>query len=289
MEKYVNNHCPNCNEKIQTDTKFKKNHFVTIPFKSQLQNVLERNSDHLILDHPNVQNEIYDVHDSINFQNLRRETGDANIITLTMSTDGAAIFKSTKDKSLWPLQFIVNEIELKYRFKRENTFCAAISFGKTPNMAMFFKTFIEECKKINDDGGLKVTMKNGDIKFLKIFPMIFTGDTPAKAYVLNRIQFNGYNGCPYCKHTGTIVNGQVRYCKRDNGPPRKDEDARISMFEAQSTKKLVDGYRGVSPLMALDHFNIVWQSGIDRMHNIDIGVTKKLFDLFLNEKNRHER
>lgn len=36
------------------------------------------------------------------------------------------VFKSTKEKSLWPLQFIVNEIDLKYRFKRENIFCAVI-------------------------------------------------------------------------------------------------------------------------------------------------------------------
>lgn len=284
-----NGACPNCNSVIQTDIKYKKNHFITIPFASQLKFVLERNVNNLRFNYISVENEIRDVHDSINFQKLRCAIGNTVAITLTVSTDGAAVFQSTKEKSLWPLQFIVNEIDLKHRFKRENTFCAAISFGKTPNMHVLFKPFIEECMRINDDGGLIIQMKDGETKTIKIFPMIFTGDTPAKSYVLNRIQFNGRNGCPYCKHSGTIVDGQVRYCKRDNGPIRKNSEARENMLMAQETKEIINGYRGVSPLMAFDHFDVVWQVAIDKMHNIDMGVTKKLFNLFLDAKNRHKR
>lgn len=126
--------CSNCNTEIEKDIKYKKNHFISIPFENHLKSWLEQNSDHLIFDFQPPVSHICDVHDSLHFQNLRSTTRNESILTLTFSTDGAAVFNSTKDKSLWPLQFIVNEMELEHRFKRENMFCTAISFGKKPNM-----------------------------------------------------------------------------------------------------------------------------------------------------------
>lgn len=281
--------CPNCKSKIQTDTKYKKNHFITIPLRSHLQDMLERNKKHLNIDFHAPVRDIYDVHDSYYFQRMREKMGEEPFITLTFSTDGAAIFKSTKEKSVWPIQFIVNEIDLMHRFKRENVFCSAIAFGKTPNMQVFFKPFIDEINEINADGGLSITLKNGHTQKLKIFPMIFTGDTPARADVLKKTFFNGYNGCSYCLHRGTLVNKQIRYCKRDNGPLRSDQDVRNDMIEAQKTSLKVNGYKGVSPLMALDYFDVVWQVGIDKMHNIDLGVISLLFNIFLDPKNRKQR
>lgn len=279
--------CPNCDIKIETDTKYKKNHFITIPFRDHLQTVLERNSDNLNFEFT-PPTHICDVHDSICFQNLRNRM-EVPIVTLTFNTDGAKLFESTKDKSLWPLQFVINEISLEHRFKRENMFCAGIAFGKTPNMQVFLRPFIEQINMINSEGGMNFTMTNGDVKKVKIYPMIFTGDTLAKGYVLNKTQFNGYNGCPYCSHNGTLVNGQVRYCKRNNAPLRTNEQTRADMSQAQITKQKVNGYHGVSALMALNHFDVVKQIAIDKMHNVDMGVTKKLFSLFLNDKNRRER
>lgn len=210
--------------------------------------------------------------------------GNVPVVTITFSTDGAALFKSTKEKSVWPLQFIVNEIDIERRYKRENMMCSAISFGKTPKMEVFFKPFIEEIQKINAEGGLSFTLKNGDKKTVKIFPMIFTGDTPARADVLKKSQFNGYNGCAHCLHRGTLVNKQIRYCKRDNGPLRTNEDVRGNMMDAQMLNEKVNGYKGLSPLVALESFDVVWQVGIDKMHNVDLGVTALMFNLFLKSE-----
>lgn len=279
--------CPNCHIKIETDTKYKKNHFITIPFSNHLQTVLERNSHDLCFDF-DPPTQISDVHDSSCFQNLRNQT-DVPIITLKFSTDGAKLFEATKDKSFWPLQFLINEIPLKSRFKKENTFCAGFAFGKTPNMQVFLKPFIEEINKINSEGGMIIRMKNGELKTAKIYPMIFTGDTLAKEYVLNKVHFNGYKGCSYCLHNGTLVGRQVRYCKRDNRPLRTNEQTRVDMLAAHEMKTKVNGYHGVSALMAFEHFDVVRQVAIDKMHNVDMGVTKKIFHLFLDDKNRHER
>lgn len=281
--------CPNCNTKIQLDTKYKKNHFITIPFKSHLQQILKQNSENLYFNGEPHMNNICDVHDSIQFQNMKSKMNNVEFISLTFSVDGGQVFESTKDNSLWPLQFIINEISLEHRFKRENMFCAAISFGKTPSMQVFFKPFIEEIKHINAEGGLSFNLKNGQIKTVKIYPMIFTGDTPAKCHVLNKVQFNGYQGCPYCKHKGTLVNRQIRYCKRDNGDLRTNEQVREEMLSAHALNERVNGYHGVSPLISLEYFDVVWQVGIDKMHNIELGVTRLLFKLFLDNKYRNER
>lgn len=280
--------CPNCLTPIQTDTKYKKNHFLTIPFRSHLQNILERNSDKLSFDYSSTTGNIYDVHDTFYFQKLRNDFQNIPIITLTFSTDGAAVFQATKEKSVWPLQFIVNEINLEHRFKRENVFCSAVSYGKTPNMQVFLRPFIDEINQINAAGGLTFKM-NDEMKTVMIQPMIFTGDILAKQYVLNKASFHGYNGCSYCLHRGTLVDSRVRYSGQHDAPVRTNESVRNDMMQAQTTCDKVNGYKGVSALITIQNFDIVWQVAIDKMHNIDMGVIKKLFNLFLDSKNKKER
>lgn len=280
--------CLNCRVDIQTDTKFKKNHFVVLPIKNQIRNVLERNIDYLNFNFDIPSTDICDVHDSIHFQELRKKFGNNPIVTITFSTDGAALYKSTKEKSVWPLQFILNEIDLERRFKRENMLCSAISYGKTPNMQVFFKPFIEEINKINAEGGLSFKLKNGQMQTVKLLPMIFTGDTPARADVLMKSQFNGYKGCTHCLHEGTLINNQIRYCKRNDAPLRTNERVRNDMLEAQIECNKVNGYKGLSPLVAFDHFDVVWQVGIDKMHNVDSGVIALMFKLFLKSERNHK-
>lgn len=280
--------CSNCHTEIQIDTKYKKNHFITIPIEPHLKNVLRQNIGnlHLNLNTKMSANAICDVHDSAHFLRMKAEMAGKPFITLTVSTDGARVFESASENSLWPIQFIINEIDLENRFKRENIVCSAFSFGKTPNMQIFFKSFIEEINNINAAGGIKL-LANGQSKLVKVFPMIFTADTPAKSHILNKINFNGYKGCPYCLHEGTLVNGQIRYCKRDEAQIRINQDTRADMLTAQITKKRHNGYTGSSPLICLDHtFDIVWQVGIDKMHSVDIGAFKRLIELFLNKKNQ---
>lgn len=283
--------CLNCSNVIVTDTKYHKNHFVSMPIKDQLKNMLEQNSEKLIFNSNSSSRDMTDVHDSQNYQRLKSEMENTPYITLTIYTDGAAVFKSTKDKSLWPICVFINEICLDQRFKRENILCTALSFGKTPNMRMFFKPLIEEIKTINSEGGIHFRNKTGELKIVRVIPMMFTADALAKAYVLNITQHNGHYGCPYCLHSGTNIEGttQIRYCNEDKATNRTNKKSREDMIAAHCGAESVNGYKGVSPLIALENFDIIWQVVIDKMHNVDMGVTKKLFDLFLNSKYRGER
>lgn len=283
--------CSNCNSGIITDTKYNKNHFVSMQIENQLRNILEQNSDNLVVKNSECSDDICDVHDSLNFQQLKIKMGNVPYITLTLYTDGAAVFKSTKQKSLWPICAFINEINLNNRFKRKNIICPALSFGKTPNMQMFFKPLIEELNAINDKGGIQFRKENGVFETVKVIPMLFTADALAKAYVLNITQHNGHYGCPYCLHYGTNIEGttQLRFVNEYCAPNRTNQKARDDMIAAHQTAETVNGYKGLSPLMALGQdFDVIWQVVIDKMHNVDMGVTKKLFDLFLNPANQNE-
>lgn len=281
--------CPNCETKICMDTKYKKNHFITIPLKQQITSILEQNTDNINLNGVCSTDCIRDVQDSLNYRRLKKNLNNDLFITLTVSTDGAAVFRSTKDKSFWPIQFFINEIDLKHRFKRNNMICAAFSFGKTPDMATFLKIFVEEINEMNADGGLVIRMKNGEICKVKVFPFLITADAPAKSDILNKVHHSGRGGCPYCEHNGTVLPGktQVLYCTRNNAVRRDNDKTRADMIEAHVSGKRVNGYHGLSALLALNcDFDIVQQIVIDRMHCVDIGVVKRQINLFLNNKYR---
>lgn len=94
---------------------------------------------------------------------------------------------------------------------------------------------------------------------------------------------------PYCLHVGTLGNRQVRYCNRDDAKLRTKEQTRADMLNAELSEYKVNGYSGASPLMAIASFDVLKQVAIDKMHDIDMGVIKKLFNLFLDKKNRLER
>lgn len=81
-------HCSNCQTEIQINTKYKKNHFITLPIRYHLQNVLEQNNQHLNFHVNNFSSTICDVHDSFYFRKMRSEFENTPFITLTVSTDG---------------------------------------------------------------------------------------------------------------------------------------------------------------------------------------------------------
>jgi hypothetical protein len=65
-------------------------------------------------------------------------------VTLTLNTDGVKVFKSSKKGSLWPIQFVNNELDASVRYKPENIILCGLWFGGDPPMELFFKPLIEE-------------------------------------------------------------------------------------------------------------------------------------------------
>lgn len=196
--------CSNCHKNVNISTKYANNHFITLPVENQLLKILDFciANGQMISTRTASNGLIDDVHSSELLQKLNRQISALNreYITITLSTDGACVFKSSKNKSLWPLQFLVNEIKKEYRFKRENIMLAALSCGKTPDMSIFMKFFIEEINSINAKGGLVVNI-NGETHKLLVIPTNVTTDSIAKCYVALKTQHNSHFGCPYCLHS----------------------------------------------------------------------------------------
>lgn len=231
-----------------------------------------------------------DVHSSESFKNIQNKmtVNNHEYITLTASTDGAVVYRSSKNKSLWPLQFFVNEIKKEFRFKRENIMLAALSCNKTPDMSVFMKFFIEEINAINTKDGLELQI-NGETRKFYVIPVNVTTDSIAKCYVACKTQHNSHFGCPYCLHPGTILekSTQIKYCSQDNAINRAHDISKANIIEAYTTGKPVNGYKGISPILALKTpFDIVWQISIDKMHSIDLGVVKKHFSLLMSRESR---
>lgn len=280
--------CDNCNKMRSTITKYNKNHFMTISIEDQITSTVNRAIKKNHFDWPNQSNnEISDVYDGDIYKNLCQQMDGYEFISLCVSTDGVAVIKSSKKKSLWPIQFAINEIHPKYRFKRENIICAAFAFGDTPHMGMFFKEFIQEINRINRNGGLDIKMGSDTKRFL-VIPLFITMDSVAKCHVAAITQFNGHYGCPYCYHRGTIIPPAktVKYCLRDNERERVHEETKAAMIQAFTSGQVVQGYRGISPVLALDTpCDSVWIFAIDKMHSIDLGVVKKIFSIFFDPQN----
>lgn len=280
--------CEVCGTEVNLNRKYRnRNLFISIPLKPQLRRHIEdavaSNELHFQTEVVNQQHNeaMTDIFDGELYRNLVLQNQDQKFITLTLNTDGARVFRTATKSSVWPLQFYVNEIEQNKRFQRSNLLISSIAFGNAPDMGTFLRPFLEEINKLNADGGMPVKM-NGHITKVLIIPHLWTLDSVAKCDVLNKVQFNGYNGCPYCFHPGTKVGrNDIRYSNANNAADRNDADTRNAMREAHLIGARVRGYKGLSPLIVLPNFDIIWQVVIDKMHNVDLGVVKKLFELFL--------
>ncbi|KAM7313846.1 uncharacterized protein ISCGN_003633 [Ixodes scapularis] len=125
-------------------------------------------------------------------------------LTASFSTDGSPVFKSSKN-SMWPIHVMLNELPPILRWK--NLLLGGIWFGKKkPVMSLFLDGFVEQFRRI---GAIKwVCHKNGRALESKVYAVCCIADAPARAAVLNRKQFNGYYGCPWCYHKGTLVDGE---------------------------------------------------------------------------------
>lgn len=292
QEKYVM--CNVCQTECSTDIKYLKNHFITLPIRPQIIQALTDNikSGHFINQRQTTPHLICDIHDAEIYQNLINKMEGTKFITLTLSTDGAVVHKSPKENSFWPLHFIINEIELKHRFQRKNIICAAFSYGKTPDMSIFMRHFIQEVNEINENGGIEIKInENGETERFLVVPIAITTDSMAKPHVAKITQHNGHEGCPYCYHYGSLPDGSktIKYSTRLNAESRTHEDSKTAMIEADQGGRKVRGYMGLSPILALDTpFDVVWQIVVDKMHSIDLGVIKKIFDLLLDKRNKNE-
>lgn len=141
-------------------------------------------------------------------QLIRKHNLSGSDITITWNTDGVPVFKSSL-YSIWPIQCMVNE--LPPHLRSSNILMTGLWFGKTkPCMNTFLTPFVEECRELERSGFVFKVERVPR----KVFSLICSVDSPARAMVRNCKQFNGEYGCDWCEHPGECV-------LRENGPPTR--------------------------------------------------------------------
>ncbi|XP_074100029.1 uncharacterized protein LOC141528069 isoform X2 [Cotesia typhae] len=178
-------------EKVQCE-KCKKDHNISSQATNYFMSVDVRYQIQLILNQPQIQDSFFkhitadnqsssisDVRDSNLYKKLKREY--PHIFTLNYNTDGAPIFKSSK-QSFWPQQLIINELPLEDRFK--HIILGGIFLTDAEPKSEFMNLYNEElCNQVIDlmDNGVDIfnhsTKKTCNLKFALLCCCV---DTPAR-------------------------------------------------------------------------------------------------------------
>lgn len=284
--------CLNCKKINKISSTTDNNFFVTYELEIQLKEVIEQNI-YDFMEHQetlNCNNDISDINDGKLHKS--RNVGESyHEVTLTLNTDGIQVFKS-KNKSLWPIQFIINELPINKRFQTKNILVSGLWYdSKHPPMELFLKPVIKELITLKTTG-LTVKYKKQEVVF-NVSLICATLDAPAKSSVQNIVLFNGYDSCSYCEHPGELIDGYVKYPHQNCLNKRNHKDAVKQMLIAhkknmttpgnQNTK--VKGFKGICPLVAAPGFDVINGFAIDYLHSICEGVVKHLLSLWFDTIN----
>lgn len=140
--------CDKC-KKIYVLTTESPNYFINLDIEYQIKLLLQREDvfDDLINNLEMIENKIHnrneticDVYDSETYKNLYRENrSNASLITFNFNTDGASLFRSSK-QSFWPIQITVNELSPCLRFK--NTIVYSLWTGSKEPSPQFMNLYL---------------------------------------------------------------------------------------------------------------------------------------------------
>lgn len=203
--------CTKCRAICTSDQTLRSDNFFTLlDMKEQVNHAIRSNTKGLAENLERIEKmrtlgstAVRDTTSGTVYTNLRKNgTLKPGDLTLTVSTDGSPVFKSSQS-SIWPIQFVVNEIPPETRLG--HAILAGLWFGKKhPNMDIFMRKFAEGV------GGMEpVQWADGTRQYTSVRLLYCCADAPARAQVQNHVLFSGYYGCPWCLITGTHEKGRT--------------------------------------------------------------------------------
>ncbi|XP_054592230.1 uncharacterized protein [Nothobranchius furzeri] len=278
--------CTICSAPIEISTLNSASFFISIPIAPQIQTLMEnpqiQNSMNYRYQRQQNEHVISDIYDGEMYQNLSKPGGilsDPANLSFNFNSDGSPVYKSSKF-SIWPIQLHLNELPPKLRF--QNVMLAGLWFGaQEPVMPIFLKLFVDQAKTLASKG--VSWRKCGALVNSKIVGLCCCVDSKARPAMQNTTQFNGYFGCGFCLHPGTLVEKQVKYTVTATEYPEREANKMIAdMEQAVEQHRSVRGVKGPSPLINMPYFDIVWGFVPDYMHAVLLGVIRQLTELLLS-------
>ena len=284
--------CNVCKKSFDEDESIKNGHyFMYIPVQQQIVSLLSNSNIFPYLSNRNLNlnlqaKTVNDVTTSQLYKDLIVKYGfGPNDVTLTWNTDGIPIFNSS-NYSVWPLQASVNE--LPPHLRRRNILLLGLWFGQKPVMNTFLKPFVYECRTLESSGFIF----GNEVQPRKVFLLLLSADSPARAVVRNVKQFNGQHGCDWCEFEGVAV-------PNNNGPPVRYYPYRTPVVMRTAAKQAayaleatptnpVKGVKGMTIADLLPSFNTVRGTVTDFMHSVCLGVVRQMVDQWFNSKHNAE-
>ncbi|PIK38012.1 hypothetical protein BSL78_25146 [Apostichopus japonicus] len=292
--------CPVCSSDVSENSGI--SYFIEIPIVNQICTLMKRQGFYNDLQHrfnrkkKNSDN-IEDIYDGEQYKRLfapGKLLHEPRNISLMWYTDGCPIFKSSK-VSLWPLFFSINELPHKRRFLKENLIYAGLWLGSKPAVGTFLKPFLASIKELQD--GVEVYAQDKkEIIIVKAVVLCGTCDLPARAVMLNMVQFNGAFGCSHCLQKGCSTStgkGSVwtyPFCMTNPLGPKRSHEKMLSdamKVHTMQMKKPINGIKGPTFLSSFG-MNLADGMAIDYMHTVLLGVSKKLLHLWFDTSHSKE-
>lgn len=272
-------HCTFCNTEFDAIRSLKNGFFfLVIPLHTQIKQLLQEHDVSLTEKNRSI-GVLTDIQSGEEYQKLC----DSGVIgeddlTLIWNCDGAPVFKSSKC-SIWPIQCQI--IELEPEVRKRHILMSAIWFGPAkPSMMTLLTPFVKEASILETEG-IAWQDKRGHSHVSKVFVLICSSDSVARPLLRNTKQFNGFYGCDFCLHRGG-----KSYPYEQPEPPRRNERDHFNHAMSGTTEEPVYGVKGPSPLMQLQHFQMINGFIPDYQHNVCLGVTRQLSTLWLDSTNK---
>ncbi|XP_024872560.1 uncharacterized protein LOC112455089 [Temnothorax curvispinosus] len=151
-------------------------------------------------------------------------------------------------------------------------------------MKMYLSIFIDQAKDLMNNVVNFTHRLIGEKINYKFYCLLLCMDSVARPVVQFRVQFNGHYGCSWCYAYGFYDGSAMRYlmCRidpklRSHESYLQDVDKVERIYRARLT---INGVKGRSELLRMNHFNCVWGLPIDYMHGVLLGVTKQLWSIW---------
>jgi hypothetical protein len=196
--------CHQCHKELKST---KNPYFLYIGVEQQIKKIIKENIVDIISFLSKKNNDIIsDITDGNILNSLNAPQFNENEtmnLSVTMNTDGASLSKSNK-RSLWPIHLALNFLPPQLRYNQSNILVISLYIGNSkPNMAEYLKPMINEFKYLAENS---IHIDCGKKSFtFKLYLTQCSLDMPAKASIMNMLQYNGYNGCPICLHPGKLI------------------------------------------------------------------------------------
>lgn len=280
--------CLKCGHIFERDSK-KNNFLIHIPLEPQIRRLLDKYFKDIVtyLNREHSNEFMSDVDDGLLFRKLSEKQPNVQYLTFTLNTDGANIFKSSKD-SLWPIQLYANFLPPSIRYLSENIIISTIYYGrKKPKMMNLMYTLAMEFDILKRE---LISFYREDI-FYNFCPVVLlcVFDLPARADVQAMKGPVGKFGCPYCLHPGIPIenlSGRTTIRHIHMSPQKlRSHNETVTLAKRISTNDEDNfGIKGHSTMMLFDTIDIIDSFPVDYMHNVLLGVAKDLIEIWLGKR-----